>query len=98
MRTRSELEYALKVLADTNRLALLRLVFEAGLGGARTMTLHDRLGCLSQPTVSHHLSVLAQAGFVTRRSVYEPNRHVYWVAAPAAVSAVLAEVAAVVGR
>lgn len=54
---------AFKVLADPARLRILTLI--AASGEACVCDLTDAVG-LSQPTVSHHLKVLDDAGFVTR--------------------------------
>jgi ArsR family transcriptional regulator len=56
---------ALKVLADPARLRLLSLVASADAGEACACDLVEPLG-RSQPTVSHHLSLLVDAGFLTR--------------------------------
>ncbi len=56
---------ALKVLADPARLRLLSLVASSESGEACACDLVDPIG-RSQPTVSHHLSVLVDAGFLTR--------------------------------
>lgn len=56
---------ALKVLADPARLRLLSLVASAAEGEACACDLVEPLG-RSQPTVSHHLSTLVDAGFLTR--------------------------------
>lgn len=55
----------LKVLADPARLRLLNLIAAAPEDGACVCELIAPLD-LSQPTVSHHLKVLRDAGFVTR--------------------------------
>jgi ArsR family transcriptional regulator len=60
-----ELADALKVLADPARLRLLSLVASAESGEACACDLVEPLG-RSQPTVSHHLSTLVEAGFLTR--------------------------------
>jgi ArsR family transcriptional regulator, arsenate/arsenite/antimonite-responsive transcriptional repressor len=60
-----ELAEALKVLADPARLRLLSLVAAAESGEACACDLTEPLG-RSQPTVSHHLSVLVDAGFLSR--------------------------------
>jgi ArsR family transcriptional regulator len=54
---------ALKALADPTRLRLFSLIASAGEQCACDLT--DPLG-VSQPTVSHHLRVLAEAGLVRR--------------------------------
>jgi ArsR family transcriptional regulator, arsenate/arsenite/antimonite-responsive transcriptional repressor len=60
-----ELAAAFKVLADPARLRLLSLVASAAPGEACACDLVEPLG-KSQPTVSHHLSVLTEAGLLTR--------------------------------
>ena len=60
-----DLAAAFKVLADPIRLRLLSLVATAGAGEACSCDLVEPLG-RSQPTVSHHLSVLTDAGLLTR--------------------------------
>jgi ArsR family transcriptional regulator len=54
---------AFKVLADPARLRLLTMI--AASGEVCVCDLTDAVG-LSQPTVSHHLKVLNDAGFVAR--------------------------------
>lgn len=61
----TELAAAFKVLADPARLRLLSLVAAAPGGEACACDLVEPLG-RSQPTVSHHLSVLVDAGLLTR--------------------------------
>ena len=56
---------AFKVVADPVRLRLLSLVANAPEGEACSCDLVNALG-RSQPTVSHHLSVLTEAGLLTR--------------------------------
>ncbi len=59
----AHLAAALKVVADPARLRLLNII-----GSAEEVCVCDLaepLG-LSQPTVSHHLKVLTEAGFLTR--------------------------------
>jgi ArsR family transcriptional regulator, arsenate/arsenite/antimonite-responsive transcriptional repressor len=60
-----QLAAALKVLADPARLRLLSLIQAQPNGEACVCHLTAPLG-LSQPTVSHHLKVLLQAGLVER--------------------------------
>lgn len=55
----------LKALADPARLRLLSLVAAHRGGEACVCDLIEPLG-LSQPTVSHHLKVLVDAGLLTR--------------------------------
>lgn len=54
---------ALRVVADPARLRLLSLISAAGEGCCCDLT--EPLG-LSQPTVSHHLKVLTEAGLLVR--------------------------------
>lgn len=56
---------ALKALADPARLRILSLVAAAPEGEICVCELPAPLG-LSQPTVSHHLKVLVDAGFLDR--------------------------------
>ena len=56
---------ALKALADPARLRLLSLIHAQPDGEACVCHLTEPLG-LSQPTVSHHLKVLLDAGLVER--------------------------------
>jgi len=60
-----QLSTALKALADPGRLRLLSLIQAQPDGEACVCHLTEPLG-LSQPTVSHHLKVLLQAGLVER--------------------------------
>jgi ArsR family transcriptional regulator len=60
-----QLATALKVLAEPARLRLLSLIQGQPDGEACVCHLIEPLG-LSQPTVSHHLKVLLQAGLVER--------------------------------
>jgi ArsR family transcriptional regulator len=64
-RQAEHLAAALKVLADPARLRLLSLIQAQPSGEACVCHLTEPLG-LSQPTVSHHLKVLLQAGLVER--------------------------------
>ena len=56
---------AFKLLSDPVRLRILSLVANAPGGELCACDLPARLG-RSQPTVSHHLSLLAEAGLVSR--------------------------------
>jgi ArsR family transcriptional regulator len=60
-----DLAAAFKVLADPVRLRLLSMIASASNGEACVCDLVAPLG-RSQPTVSHHLSVLVDAGLVER--------------------------------
>ncbi|MDM7853906.1 ArsR/SmtB family transcription factor [Cellulomonas alba] len=74
----------LKALADPTRLRLLSLIAAHEGGEACVCDLTEPVG-LSQPTVSHHLKQLAEAGLVTRekRGVWA-----YFTIVPGAVEAV----------
>ena len=63
-----ELAGAFKALADPVRLRLLSLIAAAPEGTACSCDLEEPVG-KSQPTVSHHLSVLADAGLITKTKV-----------------------------
>jgi ArsR family transcriptional regulator len=56
---------SLRALADPARLRLVSMVAAHEGGEACVCELTEPLG-LSQPTVSHHLRVLTEAGFLTR--------------------------------
>jgi ArsR family transcriptional regulator len=60
-----EMAAAFKALADPVRLRLLSLIAAAPEGTACSCDLEEPVG-KSQPTVSHHLSVLADAGLITK--------------------------------
>ena len=59
------LSRTLKALADPARLRLISMVAAHEGGEACVCDLTEPLG-LSQPTVSHHLRILVDAGFLTR--------------------------------
>lgn len=65
MTAAEELAAAFKVLADPVRLRLLSLIASADEGEVCACDLPAAVD-RSQPTVSHHLSVLAEAGLVLR--------------------------------
>jgi ArsR family transcriptional regulator len=79
----------LKALADPTRLRLLSLVAAHEGGEACVCDLTDPVG-LSQPTVSHHLKVLVDAGLLTRdkRGVWA-----YYAVVPGALDSVAAVLA-----
>jgi len=64
----NELAAAFKALADPVRLRLLSLIAAAPDGTACSCDLEEPVG-KSQPTVSHHLSLLADAGLITKEKV-----------------------------
>ena len=55
----------LKAVADPARLQLLSIVRESASGEACVCDMADAVG-LTQPTVSHHLKILVDAGLLTR--------------------------------
>ncbi len=79
----------LKAVADPARLRLLSLVAAHEGGEACVCDLTDPIG-LSQPTVSHHLKVLVDAGLLTRdkRGVWA-----YYAVVPTALDALAATLA-----
>jgi ArsR family transcriptional regulator, arsenate/arsenite/antimonite-responsive transcriptional repressor len=60
-----QLAVMFRVLGDSSRLQLLSLIAAQPTGAACVCELIEPLG-LSQPTVSHHLKVLFDAGFLTK--------------------------------
>lgn len=74
----------LKALADPARLRIVSLLAAADEGEVCVCDLTEPLG-LSQPTVSHHLKVLHEAGLVTRQ---KRSTWVYYAAVPAALEAI----------
>lgn len=72
-----------KAVADPARLRLLSLIAGHDGGEACVCDLTEPLG-LSQPTVSHHLKVLVEAGLVTRD---KRGRWSYYAVVPAALDA-----------
>lgn len=63
-----EVAASFKALAEPVRLRLLSLIAAAPEGTACSCDLEEPVG-KSQPTVSHHLSVLADAGLITKQKV-----------------------------
>lgn len=61
----ADLARRLKAVADPARLQLLGLLRTSPTGEVCVCDLTEPLG-LSQPTVSHHLRILSEAGLVTR--------------------------------
>ncbi|UZN03641.1 ArsR/SmtB family transcription factor [Cellulomonas sp. S1-8] len=85
-----DLARSLKALADPTRLRLLSIIAAHEGAEACVCDLTEPVG-LSQPTVSHHLKVLADAGLVTRdkRGVWA-----YYALVPGAVTGLTAHLAA----
>ncbi|NBM17883.1 helix-turn-helix transcriptional regulator [Streptomyces sp. GC420] len=59
------LAVVLKAIADPTRLQILRLIERTPAGEACVCDLTDCLG-LRQPTVSHHLKIMTEAGLLNR--------------------------------
>jgi ArsR family transcriptional regulator len=80
----ADLAQVLKALADPARLRLLSLIAAHDGAEACVCDLTEPVG-LSQPTVSHHLKVLVDAGLITRdkRGVWA-----YYAVVPGALDAV----------
>ena len=72
-----------KALADPVRLRLLSLVASHADGEACVCDLNDAFD-LSQPTISHHLKVLHEAGLLDRE---KRGTWVFYLARPAAMAA-----------
>ncbi|MDT9683733.1 metalloregulator ArsR/SmtB family transcription factor [Streptomyces sp. TRM76323] len=77
-----QLAAALRVIADPARLRLLGLIKSQPNGEACTCDLVEPLG-LSQPTVSHHMKVLFEAGFLERE---KRGRQTWYRLAPDSLS------------
>jgi ArsR family transcriptional regulator len=82
-----------KALADPARVRLLSIVAAAPGGEACICDLTEPVG-LSQPTVSHHMKLLTEAGMVTRE---QRGRWAYFAVAPGARALVEASADAVLG-
>ena len=78
----------LKALADPARLRLLSIIAAHDGGEACVCDLVDPVG-LSQPTVSHHLKVLTDAGLLTRE---QRGKWAYFSLIPGALAAVAAAI------
>ncbi|HEX4831790.1 MAG TPA: metalloregulator ArsR/SmtB family transcription factor [Trebonia sp.] len=74
---------AFRALADRHRVRLLSLIAAADGGEACICDLTAPLG-LSQPTVSHHMRLLAEAGLVTRD---QRGKWAYYRIVPEAITA-----------
>lgn len=75
-----------KALADPTRVRLLSLIAATQDGEACICDLTGPVG-LSQPTVSHHMKVLADAGLVTRE---QRGKWAYFAVVPEALDALSA--------
>lgn len=87
----ASLAHSLKALADPARLRLVSLVAAHEGGEACVCDLTEPLG-LSQPTVSHHLKVLVDAGYLTRE---KRGTWAYYRIVPGSLDAVAGLLAAV---
>jgi ArsR family transcriptional regulator len=84
-----QLAHTLKALADPTRLRLLSMVAAHESGEACVCELIDPLG-LSQGTVSHHVKVLVEAGFLTRE---QRGKWAYYAVVPGALEALALSIA-----
>jgi len=82
----ADLAYILKALADPTRLRLVSMVAAHEGGEACVCDLTDPLG-LTQPTISHHLKILVDAGIFTRD---KRGKWAYYALVPGALNAVSA--------
>jgi ArsR family transcriptional regulator, arsenate/arsenite/antimonite-responsive transcriptional repressor len=80
----TQLAMGLKVLADPTRLRILGLIRQSPGRRTRTRDLVDELD-LTQPTVSHHLGALFDAGFLSRE---HEGRQTWYAIVPASFEAV----------
>ncbi|MGN6779930.1 MAG: metalloregulator ArsR/SmtB family transcription factor [Marmoricola sp.] len=78
-----------KALADPNRVKLLSLIAAGEGGEACICDLTDPVG-LSQPTVSHHMKQLVEAGLVTRE---QRGRWAYFSVVPGVLRSLAAALA-----
>lgn len=84
-----DLAAAFKVLADPARLRLLSLIAASATGEACACDLVEPIG-RSQPTVSHHLSLLVEAGLLSRE---KRGRWAWYRVVPARLEALQATLA-----
>jgi ArsR family transcriptional regulator, arsenate/arsenite/antimonite-responsive transcriptional repressor len=82
----ADLAFILKALADPTRLRLVSMVAAHQGGEACVCDLTDPLG-LTQPTISHHLKILVDAGIFTRE---KRGKWAYYALMPGALDAVSA--------
>ena len=87
----ADLASVLKALADPVRLRLVSMIAAHEGGEACVCDLTEPLG-LSQPTVSHHLKVLTEAGFLTRS---KRGTWAYYALVPGSLDAVAAMITTV---
>ena len=82
----ADLARLLKALADPTRLRLVSMVAAHAGGEACVCDLTEPLG-LTQPTISHHLKILVDAGIFTRD---QRGKWAYYALVPRALDAVSA--------
>ena len=82
----TDLAHTLKAIADPSRLRLMSLLADQPAGEMCVCELTEPLG-LSQPTVSHHLKVLTDAGLLSRE---KRGTWAYYAILPGALGAVAA--------
>ncbi len=82
----ADLAFILKALADPTRLRLVSMVAAHEGGEACVCDLTDPLG-LTQPTVSHHLKILVDAGIFSRD---KRGKWAYYALVPGALDALSA--------
>jgi ArsR family transcriptional regulator len=75
------LAYKMKALSDPTRLQLLQLVAAHPGGRACICDLTEPLG-VTQPTISHHMKILTESGFVTRE---QQGKWAYYTMRPQAL-------------
>ena len=90
----ADLAHILKALADPARLRLVSMVAAQEGGEACVCDLTDPLG-LTQPTVSHHLKVLVDAGIFTRQ---KRGKWAYYALVPSALDALSAVLSTTAAR
>ena len=88
-----QLARTLKALADPTRLRLLSMVAAHESGEACVCELIQPVG-LSQGTVSHHMKVLVDAGFLTRE---QRGKWAYYALVPGALEAIALSIASPAG-
>lgn len=86
-----DLARTFKALGDPTRVQLLSIVAAAGGGEACVCDLTAPVG-LSQPTVSHHLKILVDAGMLTRE---QRGRWSYYSLVPGALDGLAGELAGI---
>ncbi|TFB97847.1 metalloregulator ArsR/SmtB family transcription factor [Cryobacterium sp. HLT2-28] len=84
--TANTMAISFKALADPTRLRLVSMVTAHAEGGACMCDLTEPLG-LSQPTVSHHLKVLVEAGILHRA---KRGTWAYYILVPGSLDSIAA--------